>query len=201
VSPFGVSGLLWFAWALSWGVAAVWSRRTKARVSLGARAPDLLPTVLGGGLMAYSAHLRAIADQLGASFGPVWRLPYAAEWLLTLAVATGLGFTWWARLTLGDLWSSTVTRKEGHVIVDRGPYGLVRHPIYTGLILAAFALGAQIGLPASLAGAALMALGFAIKARTEERFLSVELGPAYADYRARTPMLVPFWPVPGLKSR
>ena len=83
------------------------------------------------------------------------------------------------------------------MIVDRGPYGLVRHPIYTGLILAAFALGAQIGLLESLAGAALMALGFAIKARTEERFLGEELGPAYAEYRARTPMLIPFWPVRG----
>jgi protein-S-isoprenylcysteine O-methyltransferase Ste14 len=108
----------------------------------------------------------------------------------------GFMFAWWARLTLGDLWSGHVTRKEGHVIVERGPYRLVRHPIYTGLIAAVFALALTIGSPAGLLGAALIAIGFAIKARLEERFLSAELGEAgYADYRRRTPMLVPFWPV------
>ncbi len=195
--PFTVSAILWFAWVLSWGLAAAWSRRTKARVSLRVRAFDLIPTILGAALMAQSAHLRAIAGRFASPLEPLWRLPAGTEWAFTGAIAVGLGFTWWARLTLGDLWSSTVTRKEGHAIVDRGPYGLVRHPIYTGLILAAFALGGQIAMLGSLAGAALMALGFAIKAKTEERFLGVELGPAYADYRKRTPMLVPFWPVRG----
>ena len=194
MSPFTVSAILWFGWVLSWGLAAAWSRRTKARAPFGLRALDLIPTVLGAALMAYSAHHRETADQFGSPVELLWRLPRAAEWALTGAIAVGLGFTWWARLTLGDLWSSTVTRKEGHVIVERGPYGLVRHPIYTGLIVAAFALGAQIALLASIAGAALMALGFATKARTEEQFLSIELGPAYAEYRKSTPMLIPFWP-------
>jgi len=125
----------------------------------------------------------------------LWRLPLAVDWALTGLVAVGLAFTWWARLTLGDLWSSNVVRKESHTVVRAGPYRLVRHPIYTGMILAAFALGAQTSLLAGLAGALLMALGFGIKARLEERFLSAELGEgAYADYRRSTPMLVPFWP-------
>ena len=114
---------------------------------------------------------------------------------MTAACAAGFGFTWWARVTLGDLWSGTVSRKQDHEIIERGPYGLVRHPIYTGIIFAAFATAIQIGLAASLVGASLMTLGFWMKARLEERFLSAELGEgAYADYRRRTPMLVPFWP-------
>jgi protein-S-isoprenylcysteine O-methyltransferase Ste14 len=114
---------------------------------------------------------------------------------LTGLVALGLAFTWWARLTLGDLWSSAVTRKESHVVVRAGPYRLVRHPIYTGLILALLSLGLQAGRPAAVAGALLMAVGFWAKARLEERFLSAELGEAYADFRSTTPMLIPFWPV------
>ena len=52
-------------------------------------------------------------------------------------VTAGLAFCWWARLHLGAMWSGTVTRKDDHHIVDTGPYGLVRHPIYTGLIFSA----------------------------------------------------------------
>ncbi|HLY78264.1 MAG TPA: hypothetical protein VKQ70_02750, partial [Caulobacteraceae bacterium] len=69
------------------------------------------------------------------------------------------------------------------------------HPIYTGLIFAQLVLAVQIGRPAALVGALLMSIGFWVKARLEERFLSVELGEAYADFRSMTPMLVPFWPV------
>jgi protein-S-isoprenylcysteine O-methyltransferase Ste14 len=116
---------------------------------------------------------------------------------LTGLVALGLAFTWWARLTLGDLWSGAVVRKEAHSVVRRGPYRLVRHPIYTGLIFALLALAIQAGRPAGLVGAALMATGFWVKARLEERFLSVELGEAYADFRRVTPMLIPFWPTRG----
>jgi protein-S-isoprenylcysteine O-methyltransferase Ste14 len=83
-------------------------------------------------------------------------------------------------------------------VIQGGPYRLVRHPIYTGLIIAAVAQGALIGMAANLVGALLMAFGFWLKARLEERFLSKELGAAtYSEYRRRTPMLVPFWPGRG----
>jgi protein-S-isoprenylcysteine O-methyltransferase Ste14 len=104
----------------------------------------------------------------------------------------GFAFTWWARLTIGTLWSSGVTRKADHRIVDNGPYGLVRHPIYTGLILAAFATAFVPLTPLTLAGAALITVGFYLKARVEEGFLRAELGPeAYDAYASRVPMLVP----------
>ena len=88
-----------------------------------------------------------------------------------------------------------MTRKDDHRIIDTGPYRLVRHPIYTGLITAAFALAVQVETPLALAGALFIALGFWLKARLEERFLREELGAAdYDAYAARTPMLIPFWP-------
>jgi protein-S-isoprenylcysteine O-methyltransferase Ste14 len=110
--------------------------------------------------------------------------------------AAGFAFTWWARVTLGDLWSSAVSRKENHVIIETGPYRLVRHPIYTGLIAAAFATAVEVGSAQALISAALMSFGFWMKARLEERFLMAQLGEAsYAAYRRRTPMLAPFWPM------
>ena len=78
-------------------------------------------------------------------------------------------------------------------MIDTGPYAIVRHPIYTGIILAAFATAAIKGTVFALAGAAIMTLGFWIKARLEERFLRQELGAAgYDAYSRRVPMLVPF---------
>jgi protein-S-isoprenylcysteine O-methyltransferase Ste14 len=71
----------------------------------------------------------------------------------------------------------------------------VRHPIYTGIILAALATAAQLGTALAVAGAVVLWVGFWIKARLEERFLRDELGEgAYDAYRQRVPMLVPFGP-------
>jgi protein-S-isoprenylcysteine O-methyltransferase Ste14 len=107
-------------------------------------------------------------------------------------VVAGIAFAWWARIHLGALWSGAVTRKFNHRIVDTGPYALVRHPIYTGLLSAAIATGVARGAWPALAGALILWLGIWMKARLEERFLSEELGAEYAAYRARVPMLVPF---------
>ena len=89
-------------------------------------------------------------------------------------------------------WSGSVTAKADHRIVDTGPYALVRHPIYTGLLLSAFATAALYGTALAVLGALLILLGFWIKARLEERFLRAELGPeAYDAYASRVGMLVP----------
>ena len=85
-----------------------------------------------------------------------------------------------------------MTLKESHQIVDTGPYGLVRHPIYTGLIVAGAATAMLEAKALSLLGYALMVGGLWIKARLEERFLKAELGEAaYVAYARRTGMLLP----------
>jgi len=195
VSPLIASVVLLDAWVLSWFVAALWSRRIAARPPLGERLAYVIPSFIGASLFFTGAAARfAGQNVIPIGEAPSWELARWAGWAATMAVAGGLAFTWWARLTLGDLWSGTVTRKEGHVIVETGPYRLVRHPIYTGLIVALFAVAIQLGTVTSLLGATVVSASFWIKARLEERFLSAELGPAYADYRRRTPMLAPFWP-------
>jgi len=149
-----------------------------------------LPITVGFGLLAFGS--------IGTNFTPLWGLPGVASWALAGICGVSLLFTWWARVSLGSLWSGLVSRKEDHTFIQSGAYRLVRHPIYTGLIVAAIAHAVVIGQVANLAGALLMALGFWLKARLEERFLSQELGAAtYSEYRRRTPMLVPFWPARG----
>jgi protein-S-isoprenylcysteine O-methyltransferase Ste14 len=131
----------------------------------------------------------------GEGAGLLWTLPPAADRLLVAATVAGLAITWWARLHLGLLWSGNVARKADHHIIDTGPYGLVRHPIYAGLLLALYATALERGTGFALAGAVVATIAFYIKARLEERFLTAELPvDAYENYRARVPMLVPFWP-------
>ena len=106
--------------------------------------------------------------------------------------AIGLGWCWWARIHLGNLWSAGVSRKEGHRVIDTGPYGIVRHPIYTGAFLAVFATTAVHAKPFVLLMALFLTVVFTCKAFLEERFLREEFGDSYDAYRQRVPMLVPF---------
>ena len=124
---------------------------------------------------------------------PLWHIGLAWQWAMVGLTVLGFCFCWWARLHIGKLWSASITRKQDHRVVDSGPYGLVRHPIYTGLILSGFASAVVRGTLVSVAGALLLVLAWYIKARLEERFLRAELGAeAYNVYAARVPMLIPF---------
>lgn len=178
---------LWAFWVLSWLAAALWSAPSAKRPVFGSEILYRVVTLLGAVLL-FGVTTRNAAMRL-------WSFSESTDWALFGVCACGFVFCWWARIHLGRLWSGWVSKKEGHRIVETGPYGVVRHPIYTGLILAAFATAAIKSASIALAGAAIMALGFWIKARLEERFLSQELGAeAYNAYRRRVPMLIPFGP-------
>jgi protein-S-isoprenylcysteine O-methyltransferase Ste14 len=180
---------IWSVWAVSWFLAAGWSSRTESRASIAQQLPYRLLTIVGFVL------LFAVQTRRHRRLLRVWTLPTSAGWAMALLCVGGFVFAWWARLHLGQLWSAFVTRKADHRIVDTGPYGIVRHPIYTGIILAAIALAIVKGTVFAIAGAWLAALGFWIKARLEEGFLRQQLGAeAYDSYCRRVPMLVPFGP-------
>lgn len=170
-------------WIVSWLIAAYWSHRAAKRATFGSELLYRLLAVVGALLIFWHANE-----------GPyLWSLPVWAGILLIAVELAGFAFCWWARIHLGRLWSATVGAKGEHRIVDTGPYGLVRHPIYTGLIVALFAIAMIQGRTLAFAGAAVMTYSFWIKARLEERFLRQELGAdAYDAYSRRTPMLIPF---------
>lgn len=169
---------------LSWIAAALWAGRTVA-------VPDRAQWPLfGGGVLAILAlaSARALFPALRVR---LWEESFAIGWSMVAVSAVAYAWCWWARVYLGNLWSAGVSRKEGHRVVDTGPYGIVRHPIYTGAILAAFAFAAAHARPFGFLVALVFTLFFTWKARVEERFLQEELGAAFDAYRQRVPMLVP----------
>ncbi|HYA36117.1 MAG TPA: isoprenylcysteine carboxylmethyltransferase family protein [Candidatus Binataceae bacterium] len=179
---------LWAAWLLSWTVAMFWSNRTEKR--------DSIPAELFFRVFFYASLILLFAFPPSYRYfaqTQLWRLGDATNWILVAATSGGLLFTWWARIHMGPLWSDWVVKKAGHRFVDTGPYRLVRHPIYSGLILAALATAIQKGTSFALLGVAILAVAFYAKARREERFLRAELGDdAYNAYARKTPMLLPF---------
>lgn len=185
--PVAAITLLWLIWAVSWAAAALWADPVKRRAGFQAEMRYRAVLLLGAILFFIPAHSYAGRLRL-------WIPDGIEAWICTALLAAGLAFSWWARLHLGRLWSGTVTAKVAHHIVDTGPYGLVRHPIYTGLLVAILATMAAKGTVWGIAGAALLTIGIVMKAKLEERFLRDELGTAYDDYARRVPMLVPFAP-------
>jgi protein-S-isoprenylcysteine O-methyltransferase Ste14 len=166
--------------------AALWSGRTQKRATTAA-VPVYRTAILAGAILLTPWAAQTTSER------QLWDVGDAGGYSLAGLTLAGILFTWWARLHIGRLWSSAITRKEDHRVVDSGPYALVRHPIYTGLIAAILATAGAEGTATALAGAALVTFGLWLKARTEERFLMGELGPdAYGAYCRRVPMLVPF---------
>ena len=174
---------VWIVWLVVWLAAAFWTDRT---VKAPPRRYQLLYralAALGGGLL-FGARSEALR---------LWHTPDVIGWVMVGVALGGFMLTGWARIHLGRLWSSGVSRKAEHHIVDTGPYRIVRHPIYAGIIVASAAAAAQRGTGPAWLGMAVMTVGWYIKARLEERFLRDELGAeAYGSYAGRVPMLVPF---------
>jgi protein-S-isoprenylcysteine O-methyltransferase Ste14 len=106
-------------------------------------------------------------------------------------VLAGLGFAVWARVHLGRNWGMPMTQKDEPELITSGPYTLVRHPIYTGLLTAIVGTALAINLSALLVAAVLI-LYFWRAATVEERNLGATFPRAYPTYRARTKMLIPF---------
>jgi len=180
--------VIWIGWVVSWVAASLWSGRTEKRAAT--REMWIYRIVIFAGAILIAPWT---AQVLGER--PAWQVGCCGAYAFVGVMLTGLALTWWARIHLGRLWSSAITRKEEHRLIETGPYEYVRHPIYTGLIIALLATAASEATPVAVLGAVLIALGLWLKARTEERFLLTELGPdAYESYRRRVPMLIPFVP-------
>ncbi len=179
--------ILWTGWILSWIAASMWTNRTEDRAPLGSAAAYRSTMILGAALLAVPAH--GYEGRLR-----LWHVGWQGAWVCAALVALGIAFAWWARIHLGRLWSSSITRKADHRVVESGPYALVRHPIYTGLLLSLLATAAAKGTLPGIAGFACLLLGMWMKARIEERWLAAQLpGGDYARYRERVPMLLPRW--------
>ena len=180
--------LLWLAWVISWNVASFWRAKSVAEAPRNHYRLHFVIAVLG--FMLTFGVARMIVGPLWP-VDAMWPVGPILGWAMVGLTAAGLAFTWWARVHMGRLWHGGVSRTAQHRVIQSGPFALVRHPIYTGMIAAVWAMAVLQGKPVALAGAVLFTLGFTLKARVEERFLSEEL-PDYAAYRERVKMIVPF---------
>jgi protein-S-isoprenylcysteine O-methyltransferase Ste14 len=187
LTPEAATQALWSIWWIAWMAAAVWSDRSVKHP--GTRHQILYRIFIAVGVaLLFGMYRHALGTEV-----TLWRTPGTVAWLLVALTLFGLLFTWWARIHLGRLWSSNVARKADHHVVDTGPYGLVRHPIYTGIIIASSATAAMRGTLGAWLGFCLMTYGWYIKARMEEGFLREQLGAEeYGSYARRVPMLIPF---------
>lgn len=187
----------WGVFVIVWLLAAIFTKRTVYRQPGPQRLAYTLPLVIGGWLLFRSSrlpgplNLRIIphADALLESpASPLAALRVAAA-VLCLG---GLGFCLWARAVLGRNWSGTVTLKENHELIVRGPYRMVRHPIYTGMLAMALATAIQRGNIGGLFGFLLIAVSFWIKSTYEEAVMLQQFPAQYAGYRERVKRIVPF---------
>lgn len=175
----------WLAWLLYWLIMAFTTKRTVERGGfLGYR---VVMVLVVGGLVAAGRLLHVSAHS------ELWRTPPLALGIATdCIVLAGAAFTVWARITLGRNWSAEVTFKQDHELIQSGPYALVRHPIYTGLIVMALGTAINVGRPLGFVLFVGLCGGLWWKARQEERIMSRHFPNAYADYRARVHAIIPF---------
>jgi protein-S-isoprenylcysteine O-methyltransferase Ste14 len=176
--------LLWLAWLAYWIIAARGIKRAVRREDALERLPYSLP-------LAFSVVLFMKPQILPALASPIWDRGWAGYGIGTAMLVAGLAFASWARASLGRNWSGVVTVKEDHELVQSGAYRLVRHPIYTGLLLALAGSAVAQDLWTSLIAVALCFVSFWVKLQREEAWMRETFGAKYDAYCAMTKRLVP----------
>jgi len=164
------------------------------RVKSAKRKEPLLPRLLKYWLpLAIAIALIGPGDWFGGSWLHARMYPAsdAIAVLGALLTMLGVAFACWARYVLGRNWSSVVQVKQDHELIQSGPYRWVRHPIYTGLLLAFVGTAMAIGEWRGLVCVAIVAVSFWFKLKLEERWMRDNFGVAYENYMQRTKALIP----------
>jgi protein-S-isoprenylcysteine O-methyltransferase Ste14 len=122
----------------------------------------------------------------------LWPQGYWPFWLGAAITVAGLLFAVWARLHLGRNWSRSVTIKEGHELITTGPYRVVRHPIYTGILTGFLGTAIATSQVRGFIVVVLIFFVFWLKFRMEEQWMRSQFGETYATYARQTAALVPY---------
>jgi protein-S-isoprenylcysteine O-methyltransferase Ste14 len=176
---------IWLVWLIYWWYSARDVKQTTVGEPLGPMLQHRIPIVLA---VVFLSGPRLVPRLLTSRFLPVTPL-YPA--LGTALLVLGLGLAVWARRHLGRNWSYQVVVKRDHALVRTGPYRSVRHPIYTGILLALAGMVLTIGEWRAIIGLALAVLSLVIKSRHEEARMR-QTFPEYARYQRETAALVPY---------
>jgi len=175
-----VIGVVWVAFWLYWLVSAA----------------DAKPASRSGRVAYIASRVVLVVVILVLSRLHVFRSRPAldAPWLLGLGLVlffAGLGLAVWARLYIGRNWGTPMSRKDDPELVTTGPYGKVRHPIYTGIISAMIGTALALSL-LWLVVAAILGGYFIFSATREEKYMASRFPATYPAYKRSTKMLIPY---------
>lgn len=175
----------WMAFVLYWTISALNTKPTEKREAFAARYGIMFLEVIGFFLLfRNSADIGFLGQRvIPRSFG-IGVAAVALTW-------AGIALAIWARWHLGQYWSGRITIKEDHKLIRTGPYARLRHPIYSGLDLAAIGSALAIGRWRCVVGVYVIIGGFWIKAKREEAMLGRKFGADFEEHRRQTGFLLP----------
>jgi protein-S-isoprenylcysteine O-methyltransferase Ste14 len=185
-------------WGVLWAVLALRAKPTLRREAIGSRLAFSLPVAVSM-LLLLVARRTPMGTALQAA-GPPWswlflrfiRFYPGIVWVGAPLMLLGTALGFWARFRLAGNWSASVVLKQDHELVLDGPYRLVRHPNYTGALLAVAGTACAIGQWRGLLALALTFGAVWYRTRMEERLMVATFGDAYRRYQARVRRLIPF---------
>ncbi|HKV25236.1 MAG TPA: isoprenylcysteine carboxylmethyltransferase family protein [Candidatus Acidoferrum sp.] len=178
--------VVWIAFLVYWQIKAANTKTTQRLEPVASRIIRALIFVLVIGLLALP---RIPLPWLYRQLWPSGLLPF---WIGAAVTVLGLLFAVWARHHLGRNWSRSVTIKQDHELITTGPYSLVRHPIYTGILGAFVGTAIAISQVRGIIVVLLVFFAFWAKLRMEEAWMRSQFGETYSTYSHRTAALVPF---------
>jgi protein-S-isoprenylcysteine O-methyltransferase Ste14 len=180
-----LASFAWLVFLAYWSVSALKLKSIKRREPRGERLIQLVFMVAAYFLMFNDQFSRG---WLTTRFAPA--SPSIGKFGVTVTVV-GIAFAIWARWHLGENWSATVTLKEGHELISSGPYRYIRHPIYSGMLVAFVGTALALGEYRALISVGIVLGAFYTKAKKEERFLTQEFGEKFREHSRRTGMFLP----------
>jgi protein-S-isoprenylcysteine O-methyltransferase len=188
MSPFikNIFGACWGIFFVVWILASISTKRTVYHENAARRLRYLIPIAIGWYLLFRG---RRLPYPLNVQVIPQTDAILVVASILCIC---GLGVCLWARAVLGRNWSGTITLKENHELIVRGPYRFVRHPIYTGLLAMMIATAIAQGPLAGIIGVVLVSVSFWIKLSDEEEVMMKQFPEDYAAYRKRVKRIIPF---------
>jgi protein-S-isoprenylcysteine O-methyltransferase Ste14 len=175
----------WALFVVYWFISAAWAKKIRVKEPINVR---FTYRPLGAAAILILIFPQRIPG-MQYSLWPANQLTFFTGAVVLLA---GLAFAIWARIHLGRNWSASVAIKEDHGLIRSGPYALVRHPIYTGILGGVLGSAIALGHISGFIALILLSLSFWLKSRFEETFMVQTFGDQYIQYRKEVPALVPF---------
>lgn len=185
-SPIHAISACWILFCIVWVLAAVSTKRSIYRESRTQRLRYWILLIVAYLLLTRSHRL---PHPFNVRILPANEV---VQWIAVILCIAGLAFCFWARAILGRNWSGTITFKEGHELIERGPYRLVRHPIYTGLMAMFLATAIAVGQAAGIVAVILAFISFWIKLGAEEKLMLQQFPDQYRSYQQRVKRIIPF---------